>query len=351
MKKVISVRDVEELVRRGADLSALPEDAIYTPSARDLLRESKSTLMDRGARSPAVLQAARPAASDSNPSSEVDRFFCSPEMETLKKQICDIGHRIWTRAYVDGNGGNISIRVGENRVLCTPTLVSKGFMKPEDMCLVDLEGNQLAGKKKRTSEILMHLQIMKAQPKAKAVVHAHPPYATAFAVSGVRPPTCMIPEMEVFCGEVAIAPYYTPGTPEMGREVASLADKHNTILMANHGVVAWSHLGVEDAYFKMEIIEAYCRTVVVTTQLGITPKTFSPAQLQELLKIKQGLGVVDARHGLKECELCDNSDWRPGVNCVIPAVKPDEPGLDPAAEELVRKITDNIVEKLSAANR
>jgi L-fuculose-phosphate aldolase len=350
MKKLISARDIQELLRQGGDLRSLPEDAIYTPSARDLLRDAKSMVPVRGT------QGAAPAASGSSgarseSTSERERFFNSPEIHELKLQICDVGRRLWTRAYVDGNGGNISIRVGENLVLCTPTLVSKGYMKPEDLCLVDLEGNQKAGSKKRTSEILMHLQIMKSQPKAKAVVHAHPPYATAFAVSGVRPPSCMIPEMEVFCGEVAIAPYFTPGTPEMGKEVAALADQHNTILMANHGVVVWSHLGVEDAYFKMEIIEAYCRTVVVATQLGVVPKTFSPSQLKDLLKIKQNLGVVDPRHGLKECELCDNSEWRPGVTCATRASNAEAPALDPNAEHLVQQITDMILERLNSSGK
>mgnify|MGYP002133194565 CR=1 FL=1 len=103
------------------------------------------------------------------------------------EQLCDVGRRLWQRAYVDGNGGNIAIRVGENIALCTPTLVSKGFMKPEDMCLVDFEGNQLLGTKRRTSEILMHLQMMKRQPTAVATCHCHPPYSTAFAVVGQAP--------------------------------------------------------------------------------------------------------------------------------------------------------------------
>src|SRR4029078_3991017 len=107
---------------------------------------------------------------------------------------------------MDGNGGNIAMRVGEDIALCTPTLVSKGFMKPEDMCLVDFEGNQLAGTLRGTSKILMHLQIMKQQPKAVATCHCHPPYSTGFAVAGVLPPTCMIPGVEVF-DSGAIAPY------------------------------------------------------------------------------------------------------------------------------------------------
>jgi L-fuculose-phosphate aldolase len=243
--------------------------------------------------------------------SELESYFKSARCRELKLQICDIGRRLWQRAYVDGNGGNMAIRVGEDLALCTPTLVSKGFMKPEDLCLVDFEGHQLCGEKRRTSEILMHLQIMKRQPRAAASVHCHPPYSTGFAVAGIKPPTRMIPEFEVFCS-VAVAPYRTPGTPEMGKLVADLVDRHNTILMANHGVVSWSHNNLEDAYFKMEILEAYCRTVLVASQLGKPANKITPAQLQDLLKLKQSLGIPDPRFGLKECDLCDNDEWRPG---------------------------------------
>jgi L-fuculose-phosphate aldolase len=266
MKQVISLRDLQEMLRNGKDVRVLPDDALLTPSARDFLRE----LEGPGGRKPHVngqVAASAPVKSATSKSSkaEIESFFNSPHLQELKLQICDIGRRMWQRAYVDGNGGNIAIKVGEDLALCTPTLISKGFMKPEDMCLVDLEGSQLAGAKKRTSEILMHLQIMKRQPRAVATAHCHPPYSTAFAVAGIEPPTCMIPEFEVFAS-VAMAPYRTPGTPEMGKLVADLVDKHNTILMANHGVVAWSHNNLEDAYFKMEILEAYCRTVLVASQ-------------------------------------------------------------------------------------
>jgi len=275
----------------------------------------------------------------------LESLFNSAYCHGLKEQLCDIGRRLWQREYVDGNGGNIAIRVGEDIALCTPTLISKGFMKPEDMCLVDFEGNQLAGAKKRTSEILMHLQIMKRQPRAVATVHCHPPYSTGFAVAGIEPPTCMIPEYEVF-SSVAIAPYRTPGTPEMGKLVAELVDKHNTVLMANHGVVSWSHNNVEDAYFKMEILEAYCRTVLVTAQLGRPAKTMTPTQLQDLLKIKEGLGIPDPRHGLKECELCDNDEWRPGVACAVASKQDTGVGYDPEAEAAVQAITDQILARL-----
>jgi L-fuculose-phosphate aldolase len=282
--------------------------------------------------------------SSKSPKADLDALFNSAYAHDIKEQICEVGRRMWQREYVDGNGGNIAVRVGEDLAICTPTLVSKGFMQPGDLCLVDFEGNQLAGTKKRTSEILMHLQIMARQPKAVATCHCHPPYATGFAVVGLEPPTCLIPEYEVF-SSVALAPYRTPGTPEMGKLVADLVDQHNTILMANHGVVSWSPTSIEEAYFKMEILEAYCRTVMVTTQLGKPPNTFTPQQMQDLLKIKKSLDIPDPRYGLKEAEVCDNDSWRPGVQCAVPS-RPAASSGDADAERLIQTITDRIMEQL-----
>jgi L-fuculose-phosphate aldolase len=225
-----------------------------------------------------------------------ERLFGSAEVKGHKAAICDIGRRLWQRAYVDGNGGNLSVRITDDLVLCTPTLVSKGFMTPEDLCLVDMNGVQRAGSKRATSEILMHLAIYRAQPLARACVHAHPPEATGFAVARVPPPSGLIPEMEIFCGLVPLAPYFTPGTHQVGEAVAALAERHTTILMGNHGAVAWG-VNVEDAYFKMEILESYCRTVQVATRLKDGPHTFTADELRELLAIKERLGLPDPRLG------------------------------------------------------
>jgi L-fuculose-phosphate aldolase len=354
MKQVISVRDLEEMQRNGKDVRSLPEDIILTPSARDFLRDYEMTgktssnggvVAKANAVTNGTLTAPAKPLNSKSSKAELEAFFNSAYCHNLKEQICEMGRRLWQRAYVDGNGGNMAVRVGEDIAICTPTLVSKGFMKPEDMCLVDFEGNQLCGVKKRTSEILMHLQMMKKQPKAVATCHCHPPYSTGFAVAGVQPPTCMVPEYEVFAS-VAIAPYRTPGTPEMGKLVSDLVDKHNVILMANHGVVSWSHNNIEDAYFKMEILEAYCRTILVASQLGRPVGTMTPSQLQDLLKIKQSLGIPDPRHGLKECELCDNAEWRPGVSCQVPAKEEATVGFDSEAEAAVQAITDQIMGRL-----
>ena len=352
MSQVISVRDIQEMVRHGQGVN-IPDDALVTPSARDFLSEletsdnARALVAKNNANASNCAPLAPPAKplTSKSPKSELESFFNSPYAHSLKLQICEMGHRLWKRAYVDGNGGNMAIRVGEDIALCTPTLVSKGSLQPEDLCLVDFEGNQLLGAKKRTSEILMHLQMMKRQPQAVATCHCHPPYATAFAVAGIAPPTCMLPEYEVFCS-VGVAPYRTPGSADMGKLVAELTDQYNTILMANHGVVTWSHNNIEEAYWRMEIIEAYCRTIVVAGQLGKPINTFTGPQMKELLNIKQSLGFVDPRFGMKECELCDSGDWRPGATCPAPQSAEATIGLDPDAEAAVKAITDQILAQM-----
>ena len=162
MSKVISVRDVQEMIRSGQGVS-LPDDALVTPSARDFLGELQADGGGNGGAKPAVargdaafvtgnkLTPPPKKLNSKSPKAELETFFNSPYAQNLKEQICEMGHRLWQRAYVDGNGGNMAIRVGEDIAICTPTLVSKGSLKPEDICLVDFEGNQMLGTKKRTS--------------------------------------------------------------------------------------------------------------------------------------------------------------------------------------------------------
>jgi L-fuculose-phosphate aldolase len=134
----------------------------------------------------------------------------------IKEEICEIGRRIWHKGFCAGNEGNHSYRIGADRVLCTPTGISKGQLKPDDICLIDMEGKQLTGKRKRTSEIMLHLAIYNARPDVKAVIHSHPPHATAFAIADIDLPTCIHPEAEVFLGAVKTAKYVTPGDKRLG---------------------------------------------------------------------------------------------------------------------------------------
>lgn len=341
-----------------------------TPTAKDLLHDysAKKANPVRATAPTARKSAEEPIVPDyeykwspgSDPTSpeEIQKLFGSAAITRLKERMVDIGRRIWEKGYVDGNGGNLTVRVGDNLALCTPTLISKGFMGVDDICLVDLDGNQLAGRRKRTSEANTHFGIMKRQPKAKSCVHAHPPHATAFAVAGVAPPTCMIPEAEVFLGQIGLAPYQTPGTPENAKTVGEMGIDHQSIIMQNHGVICWGK-DIEDAYWKMENTDAYCQTIWVASQLGAPLQQFSSGKLKELIDIRQKLGMEDKRAELKECELCDTGDFRPGVVCRTPSDYEPMTGsprqqLDPAyraeataeAEAVVQQLTDEIMSRL-----
>lgn len=360
MKKVFTGKDVEALLASGKGLCAIPDKAVLTPSAKDAIRAAKQSgpvaKAKTGGASPAPKGRTEPVVPDYEfkwkPGADpvgyeaIQAYFNSPELAVIKERMCDIGRRIWAKNYCDGNGGNLTVRVGDNLVLCTPTLISKGFIDEEDICMVDLDGNQVAGTRKRTSEVNTHLAIMKATPDAKSCVHAHPIHATAFAIAGVRPPTCLIPEPEVFLGEIALAHYETPGTPENAKAVGALAPQHQSIIMQNHGVITWGK-DIEDAYWKMENTEAYCNTIYIASQLGHGLNTYGGNKLKELISIRRSLGMPDRRENMKECELCDNSEFRPGVVCTAPSTSASKLTGDDA-EALVQKVTDMILKQLKA---
>jgi len=218
----------------------------------------------------------------------------SPEAEAFRKEILRVGRKLWERQYVDGNGGNISVRLGSSYVLCTPTMLSKGDLEHADICLSDLDGNILAGERSRTSELLLHLEIYKANPQARAVVHCHPPYATAFAATGSTPPNGLITEYELFIGPAAVAPYETPGTKAFAETVLPFVMDHNTILLTNHGIVCWADTATH-AEWLVEIFETCCKTYLLAQQIG-KPLTFIPeSKMREILALKQRLGFPDAR--------------------------------------------------------
>jgi L-fuculose-phosphate aldolase len=239
----------------------------------------------------AVMEALRIPKSEEVPPSVAANSF---EAEALRSEIIKVGRKLWQRAYVDGNGGNISVRLGSQYVLCTPTMMSKGDLEPADICLSDLEGNILAGDRLRTSELLLHLEIYKANPRARAVVHCHPPYATAFALAGTPPPVGLITEYEVFIGPAAVAPYETPGTQAFAETVLPFVQDHNTILLANHGVVCWSD-SVTHAEWLVEVLDGYCKTYLIAQQVGKPLKFIPEDKIKEILALKRRLGFPDAR--------------------------------------------------------
>ncbi len=214
-------------------------------------------------------------------------------LRALKKLMCDIGRRIWLKGFCAGNEGNHSCRLGGGRFLCTPTGMSKGRLTPGDLCIVDLQGKQLAGKRRRTSEIQLHLAIYRSRPDVGAVIHSHPPHATAFAISGIDLPVGVHPEAEIFLGPVKTARYVTPGDAQLGRSILPYIAHANTILLQNHGVVCFG-VDLQQCYDNLEIVDAYARIVILARQLGGCRK-LAPRQIEELLAIKSRMGIRDPR--------------------------------------------------------
>ncbi|MBX9789514.1 MAG: class II aldolase/adducin family protein [Pirellulales bacterium] len=289
----------------------------------------------------------------------------------IKQEMCEIGRRLYNRGFAAANDGNITYRISDNEVLCTPTLICKGFMKPDDICSVDMEGKQLSGKRKRTSEVLLHLAIMKERPDVKSCVHCHPPHATAFAIAREPIPQCVLPEVEVFLGEVPLAKYETPGGQKFADTVLPYCRKSNVIILTNHGTVSFGE-SLERAYWWTEILDAYCRMLILARDLGRV-SYLSEGQTRELLDLKAKWGFKDSRNEaeMKDCDICANdlfrSSWADSgvqerafvppsksasagaANAVKPAsLAPSSNGAPHDQEALVQMITDRVMAALAA---
>jgi len=272
-----------------------------------------------------------------------------------KQQICEIGDRIYKRGFAAANDGNITYRISDNEVLCTPTMHCKGFLKPDDICTVDMTGKQIAGRKKRSSEALLHLEIMKARPDVKSVVHCHPPHATAFAVAREPIPQCVLPEVEVFLGDVPITKYETPGGQAFADTILPFVQKTNVIILANHGTVSYGET-VERAYWWTEILDAYCRILMLAKNLGGV-QYISHDKTRELLDLKQKWGFSDPRTSseYENCDICANDIFREswtetGVapRAFAPPTHSQDNGNPPQDEEaLVQAITDRVMAALN----
>src|ERR1035441_8516029 len=350
-RRVVTMRDVQDAVAAGASTIVTSHQSIITPSARDFLRSENIEMVRNGRVDSAGPEAGGVSQADARNGSQSNRtgadsaLFFTPEAEVIKKEICAVGRKLWMRQFVDGNGGNISYRIGPNEVICTPTLVSKYDLTPDDLCLVDLQGNQIAGTKPRTSEIFLHLEIYKAVPEAKSAVHCHPPHATAYAITGRVPPNNIIPEFEVFVGKVAVSPYETPGTAAFAQTVIPYVREHNTVLLSNHGIICWADT-VTHAEWYAEVVDTYCWTLMLASQLGVPISQISEKHTADLLDIKKTIGLPDARFdasGMKECQL---SDLETNTSIALLPCARDGVSIGtadaPEIERLVKTVTDAV---------
>jgi L-fuculose-phosphate aldolase len=185
----------------------------------------------------------------------------------LRADIVEVGRRMYARGYTASNDGNISVRLDDRRLLMTPKSVCKGFMTPEMLCITDLDGVKLAGERDPSSEMQMHLEVYRQRRDVGAVVHAHPPIATGFAVAGIPLDRAVLAEVVTTLGSVPIADYATPSTRELPEAVRKYVKAHDGMLLANHGALTLG-ADVYAAYFKMETIEHFANISLVARLLG-----------------------------------------------------------------------------------
>ncbi|MEZ6190488.1 MAG: class II aldolase/adducin family protein [Phycisphaerales bacterium] len=274
----------------------------------------------------------------------------------IKQQVCEIGHRIWQRGYCAGNEGNHSVRIGPDRILCTPTGMSKGFMEPADLCVIDLEGKPVeknARGRTPTSEVLVHLAIYRKLDNVEAVIHSHPPHAVAFCLANIPLPEGIHPEAEVFLGKTIFAKYATIGSPAVPETfINQLTPNTNTVLMANHGSISIGG-DLTEAYYRLEILDNYCKQLLLTRQLGRV-NVLDNRQMADLLKVKERFGLSDDRAACAKsgCIGAENEQFLAnfGVQpmtaecrCGCGDVRGKLVGTDAEFEKMVRAITDQIM--------
>jgi len=253
-----------------------------------------------------------------------------PDEGQLRRDICEVGRRLWAQSLVAATDGNFSVRLTDELVLATPSGVSKGFMSPEEIVKIDMTGATVEGFTKPSSEIKMHLTIYRSRPDVCAVVHGHPPTATGFAAARVPVPTDILTEAHTFLGPVAVADYATPGSDDLPRTLLPHIGEHNLFLLANHGAVA---VGPDlfNAAYRMEALEQAAKIAIVARELG-GAQAIDPPELAKLQAIRSDLGLDPS----------------------------DEPCLDscegsatdaPSDENLVERITDIVMQALASEGR
>lgn len=253
--------------------------------------------------------------------------------QKIREQIVEVATRCYDRGLLVAGDGNISVRVGPNRVIATPSAVSKGWMTPGMMVAVDLEGNPLEPSNyKVSSEWPMHKVIYQARPDINAVVHAHPPHATGFAVAGLSLDKAILSEVVLTLGCVPLADYGTPSTRELTDAIEPFLEFHDALLMANHGAVAYAGT-LESAFNKLETLEHTCKISFIARSLG-NENTIPDRAIEKLFEIRERNGVIrpEARYG----QVCG---YTPGQPELVSAG--DDEGIQLTRQELLELLTQS----------
>ena len=266
----------------------------------------------------------------------------------IKKEICEIGRRIYNDGFVAANDGNISVKVDDNTFFATPTGVSKGYMTPDMICKVDGQGNLKESNKLRpSSEFKMHLRVYQERSDVNAVVHAHPPIATSFAIAGIPLDKLIMPEAVIFLGAVPIAEYGTPSTMEIPDSLMPYLQDYDAILLANHGALSFG-CDLNTAFFRMESTEFYAKLLMYSRLLG-GEKEIPCGEVKKLIDLRKTFGVPGRHPMEKICEGCfiggDNAkDMTPSEadkkyhSSSCSCSKEDEKSVEKIVEEVTKRV-------------
>jgi len=278
---VIAASDLAECVRKGLREVWVSPNSLVTLSACEYARANELRFRHD-----------RTNARELDPKTLLD----SAESLAARQEMVGAGQKLWDRQYVDGSGGNISARLNDDYLICTPAFCSKRDLTLDCFALVNMKGDQVAGTNPRSSEILLHVEIYRAVPRARAIIHCHPPHVMAYAITGTIPAGSLTPEHEVFVGRPAMAAYETPGTREFAHTVLPYVQDHNTVLLRNHGMVCWADT-VTHAEWIVEVMDTHCRTLLLASHLNAALSPIPDHKVRELLELKRELGLPDPRHG------------------------------------------------------
>ncbi|MFP4697710.1 MAG: class II aldolase/adducin family protein [Eubacteriales bacterium] len=222
----------------------------------------------------------------------------------IRKDICTIGQKLYDKEFVAANDGNISVKINDHQLIVTPTGVSKGDMSPDSLVKMDLDGTVISSKTRPSSEVKMHIRAYQLNPAIKAVVHAHPPLSTAFAVARIPLNKPILAEAVVNLGVVPVSDYALPGTDGVPNSIESFVKDYNALLLANHGLLTWGE-DLTQAYFRMESVEHYCKILYYLNQIG-SPKEFNCGEIEELINIRKKIGINSG--GIPPCEVAEEQD-------------------------------------------
>lgn len=257
------------------------------------------------------------------------------EEASARKLIVEIGGLLYERSYVVSSDGNISIRLDENAVLATPTMMCKGRMREEDLALTDMQGKPLSDKR-ASSELAMHLLIYNERPDVRAVCHAHPPHGTAFAVAGLPIDKPILSEVILTLGCVPLTDYGTPSTDELTEAMRPFVKHHNALLMANHGAVAYGD-NLWQAFDRLETLEHTAKIAILAKALGGANDLPGDA-IEKLINIREKAGYLTESARCQACGYLHEAE----VTCATPAIRSVSNGGNKIAftrEELIELLS------------